>query len=53
MIVSAYQTDKEIIINTLEGKMKARKGDWIIKGIKNEICPCKPDVFKETYDKVE
>ena len=53
IIVEAYQTDEEKIIETLEGKMKANKGDYIIKGIKGELYPCKEDIFYETYDKVE
>ena len=39
-------------IETLEGKMHITKGDWIIKGVKGEIYPCKPDVFEETYEVV-
>ena len=46
----AYVTDKEIYIDTLEGKMKANKGDYIIKGVKGEIYPCKPDIFLMTYE---
>lgn len=37
-------------INTLEGVMTAKKGDYIIKGIKNEFYPCKPDIFESTYE---
>lgn len=40
-------------IQTLEGIMKADIGDYIIKGVKGEIYPCKPDIFEETYEKVE
>jgi len=40
-------------IRTLEGVMDARKGDYIIRGIKGEIYPCKPDIFEATYEKVE
>ena len=40
-------------IHTLEGKMRANVGDWIIQGIKGEIYPCKPDIFEATYDAVE
>jgi hypothetical protein len=47
--VDAYQTDCEIIIETLEGKMKASPGDWIITGIDGEKYPCKPEIFKKTY----
>jgi len=43
----------EIIINTLEGNMKASYGDYIIKGINGEFYPCKADIFKKTYDLVE
>lgn len=48
--VRAYQTDKELEIETLEGTMKANVGDFIITGIKGEQYPCKPDVFHATYD---
>ena len=41
-----------VIIETLEGKMQANIGDMIIKGVKGEFYPCKPDIFKATYDKV-
>jgi hypothetical protein len=37
-------------IETLEGKMKASEGDWIIRGVKGEIYPCKPDIFAATYE---
>jgi hypothetical protein len=39
-------------IATLEGKMEAKPGDFIIQGIKGEIYPCKPDIFEATYEKV-
>lgn len=38
------------LIHTLEGTMRAEKGDWIIRGVKGELYPCKPDIFAETYD---
>lgn len=37
-------------IETLEGTMIASVGDYIIKGVKGEIYPCKPDIFEATYD---
>lgn len=40
-------------IATLEGVMIANKGDYIIKGVKGEVYPCKADIFAETYDEVE
>jgi hypothetical protein len=42
-----------MVITTLEGEMRANPGDWIIKGIKGEFYPCKPDIFEATYEKVE
>ena len=51
VIIEAYQTDREVFIETLEGTMKADVGDWIIKGVKGEYYPCKPDVFNMTYEK--
>lgn len=52
VVVEAYQTDVEIIIETLEGKMRALPGDWIITGVHGEQYPCKPDIFEETYSLV-
>ncbi len=40
----------QIIIGTLEGDMVASSGDWIIRGVKGEFYPCKPDVFELTYE---
>ncbi len=37
-------------IVTLEGTMTAGRGDWIIRGVKGEFYPCKPDIFEATYD---
>ncbi len=37
-------------ITTLEGNMNISKGDYIIKGVKGEFYPCKPDIFEQTYD---
>lgn len=39
-------------IKTLEGVMHAARGDYIIKGVKGEIYPCKPDIFELTYEAV-
>lgn len=39
-----------IAINTLEGVMRAELDDWIIKGVKGELYPCKPDIFAATYE---
>lgn len=39
-----------LIIGTLEGVMEANKHDWIIRGVKGEVYPCKPDIFAATYE---
>ena len=40
----------DLIIETLEGQMRASPGDWVIQGVKGEIYPCKPDIFEATYE---
>lgn len=49
-----FTTDGQIKmhIKTLEGTMTADVGDWIIKGVKGELYPCKPDIFAATYEEV-
>jgi len=44
---------EHITIRTLEGDMRAEIGDWIIRGVKGEFYPCKPDIFAATYEEVE
>jgi hypothetical protein len=39
-------------IQTLEGVMTANRGDYIIRGIKGEVYPCKPDIFNASYELV-
>jgi len=39
-----------VTIPTLEGRMMADPGDWIIRGVKGEFYPCKPDIFELTYE---
>ena len=43
----------ELVVATLEGPLHATNGDWIIKGIKGEFYPCKPDIFLESYTEVK
>lgn len=47
-----FYQNQTIGIDTLEGTMLASLGDWIIRGIKGEIYPCKPDIFEATYEDV-
>jgi len=51
-LVTEYQGEL-LVIETLEGTMRANQGDYIIKGVKGEFYPCKPDIFEQTYELVE
>ena len=51
--VRRFLTNDALGIKTLEGLMQADLNDWIIKGVKGEIYPCKPDIFEMTYELVE
>ena len=42
-----------VAIPTLEGEMKARNNDWIIRGVDGEYYPCKPNIFHKTYELAE
>ena len=50
--ISQSFADDLLEIETLEGAMRANKGDWIIRGIKGELYPCKDDIFRATYEEV-
>ncbi|CAK1240985.1 hypothetical protein [Fructobacillus cardui] len=50
IVVYAEITDSDCYIETLEGRMKADKGDYVITGVNGERYPVKPDVFKQTYE---
>lgn len=52
LLIEAYGRDSRVLayIRTLEGKMLISDGDYVIKGIQGEFYPCKPDIFKATYN---
>lgn len=52
-LAGSYYLPAAIHIMTLEGVMIASPNDWIIKGVKGELYPCKPDIFEATYERVE
>ena len=43
----------DLFIDTLEGRMKANINDYIIKGLRGEYYPCKPDVFEKKYEEIK
>ena len=47
-----YIEEGKLLISTLEGVHAASINDWVIKGIKNEKYPCKPDIFEQTYEEI-
>jgi hypothetical protein len=55
IVIEAYRNDtgESIFIDTLEGRMEARPGDYIITGVRGEQYPCKPDIFLATYEDAE
>lgn len=46
-------TDICISIDTLEGTMQANPGDWILRGVRGEFYPCKPEIFAATYERAQ
>jgi hypothetical protein len=52
-IVAGNEDDMGISILTLEGTMTANTGDYIIRGVKGEFYPCKPDIFEQTYEEID
>lgn len=44
--------DEIVCIKTYTGYQYIEKGDWIIRGVNGQFCPCKPDIFEKTYEEV-
>ncbi len=51
--ISCVQMDEEFEVETLEGIMKGKKGDWLMKGVNGELYPCAHDIFIKSYDLIE
>jgi hypothetical protein len=51
--VTDFKSAEGMGVHTLEGQLWASVGDWLIKGVKGEFYPCKPDIFEMTYEKLE
>lgn len=43
----------DLSIHTLEGLMRVDEGDWVIKGVEGEYYPCKPSIFKASYEQID
>ena len=48
-----FKYDEKVVIKTHAGYRYIEKSDWIIRGIKGEFYPCKPDIFEKTYKEVK
>ena len=49
--LSEYRHEsRTLVIKTPEGPLNASLNDWVIKGVKGEFYPCKPDIFEATYE---
>ena len=46
------KSSEQLVINTLEGEMLVSINDYVIKGVNGEFYPCKPHIFKETYEEI-
>jgi hypothetical protein len=53
IVIKAKKMDEAFEVETLEGTMKGNAGDYLIQGVSGELYPCKPDIFKKTYEKIE
>ena len=51
--IVTHDGNDSLFIETLEGEMEAKVGDWIIRGVAGELYPCKPDIFEATYELAE
>jgi hypothetical protein len=52
-VIPELSGPRYLVVETPAGMVRASPGDWIIKGVKGEFYPCKPDIFEETYEAVE
>jgi hypothetical protein len=51
--VYAVQIDEPFEVETLEGTMRAKKGDYLIQGVRGELYPCDKEIFEQTYELVK
>ena len=50
--IQAIQIFEEFEVETLEGIMRGKPGDWLLRGIRGELYPCADDIFRESYEEV-
>jgi hypothetical protein len=53
VVVHCLRMDEPFLVHTLEGDHEGAAGDYLMKGVRGELYPCKKDIFEETYNLVE
>lgn len=53
VVVQAERLQQRCVVKTLEGEMVGEPGDFLITGVQGEQYPCKPDIFKSTYEPLD
>jgi hypothetical protein len=53
IVIRAVQINEEFEVETLEGTMKGKAGDYLVEGIAGELYPCDKEIFKQTYEAVK
>ena len=51
--IEVSQMAEPFVVETLEGTMKGKAGDWLMRGINGEMYPCDHDIFRNSYDIIE
>jgi hypothetical protein len=52
IIIKAIEMDTDFKVQTLEGIVEGKAGDFLLEGVNKEVYPCKKEIFKKTYRKV-
>lgn len=48
--IECVQIDEPFEVETMEGTLKGKKGDWLMRGVNGEVYPCDREIFEKTYD---
>ncbi len=51
--IDCFRMNEPFEVETMEGLMSGKKGDWLIKGVNGELYPCADEIFRKTYDIVD
>lgn len=50
VIIKCIQIDDEFMVDSMEGRVKGKKGDWLMIGVRGELYICDKEIFEETYE---